>query len=97
MVKYSKADFKDGKVVETMTTMITPRPPYFLFVPAIHEMPVEEIRENKGKSAFAFGHFVKSTNEAMKEAKKNGYKKKDIKLLEQQGYLVSKERLKLVA
>jgi hypothetical protein len=33
----------------------------------------------------------------MKEAKKNGYKKKDIKLLEQQGYLVSKERLKLVA
>jgi len=65
-------------------TSITPRPPFFLFVPCIHEIPPAVKKENKGK-AFAFGHFYKTDKEAEKEIKEAGYNKGKIRILKTQG------------
>jgi hypothetical protein len=71
-------------------TTIKPRPPYYLFVPAINEVPANVRAGHKGE-AFALGDFFKNKEEALKSIKKKGYKDSDVNLLKMQGYY--KERV----
>ena len=67
------------------TMKITPRPPFYLFVPSIYEIPEDLKKQNKGK-AFVFGHFYDTDEKATKEVKDAGYDKTKIRILKSQGY-----------
>jgi len=67
------------------TTAIRPKPPFYLFVPNIHEIPEEIKKENKGK-AFALGEFFDSDKGAEMAVKKAGYGEDKQRILKAQGY-----------
>lgn len=89
---YERVRIEDERIVPEFTTTISPRPPFYLFVPSIDEIPANYLKKMRGK-AFALGDFFDSDEEALMEVKKNGYKGKDIDILREQGYLVFKDEL----
>jgi len=95
-IKYIKAEkVVDEKIVPMYTTTIKPKPPFYLFVPSIHEIP-PNIRKKMKNKAFALGRFFDTDKEANKEVKEAGYRGEKVKILRKQGYLLSKEKLKKV-
>lgn len=84
---------RDAKITGMFSTTIAPKPPFYLFVPSIHEIPKNVLAQMKG-SAFALGDFYKTDSEAVQAIKKAGYDKSNQVILEQQGYLVTKKKLK---
>jgi len=66
-------------------TSITPKPPFYLLVPSIHEIPEKVKKENKGK-AFALGEFFGSDKGAEMAVRKAGYGKDKQRILKTQGY-----------
>jgi len=68
------------------STTIQPRPPFFLFVPSLDEIPAQERAKHKGEY-FALGHFYKTLKQARVEVKESGYGSKEkIDVLIKQGY-----------
>jgi hypothetical protein len=92
-IEYTKAEkIEDSKIVPAFVTTIKPKPPFYLFVPSVYEIPKDYLKKMKGK-AFALGSFFDTDEEAEKDVKEAGYKGEKVKILEEQGYLVSKKKL----
>jgi len=92
-ISYTKAkQFEGGKPVG-WTTSIHPIPPFFLFVPSIDDIPKEVMEKEKDKS-FALGEFFDTDEQALKEVKESGYTQQQLAILEEQGYVRLKKKLK---
>lgn len=67
------------------STTIKPREPFFLFVPALTDIPADVRKQHKGEW-FALGEFFHSKAGAEQKVKEAGYDAKQKKILAQQKY-----------